>query len=40
MISHGAEDVVGPDISERKAWEFRGLFGEEYDRVVVEAQGE
>ena len=34
MIDHTAEGVVGPDISERKAWEFRGLFGDEYDRAV------
>lgn len=35
VINHTAEGVVGPDISERKAWEFRGLFGDEYDHVVV-----
>ena len=39
-ISLVSYDVVGPDISERNAWEFRGLFGSAYDRVVVEAQDE
>lgn len=34
MVEHNANNVVGPDISDRPAGAFLGFFGDEFDSIV------